>query len=333
MKNDQFRALLGTWCQSDVDGNEGFSELRGIIDFLEGILFEKYEPTEIGPHRSFRSRLARWIGSAATEEDQKMLFITLRHLTYLGQEEMKSAMATAYSRNTLMWLQRVNQIAPFDANAQQATLSALSATAFTAITDSFRIGDFIRQNGINGHATRYVWEAHVANWNSDIFHAEPMEGGSKRYLVLLEDFVGSGSQMETAVELACSAPANYHVLLCPMVICPDGANLARTLQCKHPNLTYSPVLELPTSAFLTSVPGQPEHADFAMIRATLKSVHPKVKGTPGSWLQERSELGYRDTGAIFCKYDNCPDNTIPALHHKSDLGWEPLFPRTSREPL
>ena len=121
------------------------------------------------------------------------------------------------------------------------------------------------------------------------------------------------------------------MLLCPIVICPDGSECARALVRKHEKLSYSPVMELPAEAFIAegAVPGEHEH--HPLIRKALLSLHALVKGTPQSWPQETSAFGYRETGAVFCKFDNCPDNSVPVLHHRSDLGWAPLFLRTARD--
>ena len=136
--------------------------------------------------------------------------------------------------------------------------------------------------------------------------------------------------MEGAIHKACSSDINVDVLLCPIVICPGGAKLARELEAKYPRLTYSPVLEIPDKHFIMPEGVYGEHEDFARIRNTLYATYDKVKGTSGSWGPNHSPFGYKNTGAIFVKHDNCPDNSVPALHHRSDLGWEPLFYRTSR---
>ena len=161
-----------------------------------------------------------------------------------------------------------------------------------------------------------------------------MDAGSptpRKNLVLLEDFVGSGSQMVDAVELACNLAAVHQVLLCPIVICPNGDECARALSRTHDKLSYSPVLALPNEAFISEQAVDGEHKHHALIRSTLLSLHGLVRGTHGTWPQETSPFGYRETGAVFCKFDNCPDNSVPVLHHRSDLGWSPLSPRTARD--
>ena len=339
MTKSEFRDLIASWCLSESEEAERYSQIRSLTDFLESVLYHEYEPAKAGNHGEFGLRLARWIANAETESQQKSLFLILGHLIFFGREQMRAGYLTAFSRHVLHWLLEVEQLHFFGEDTEAKLNAALSKTAFTEITDSFGLGSFIRWNNLDGQNSRYTWEQHLENWKQDSFLRQVMNYDSnnperkKKYLVLLEDFVGSGSQMEEAVTKACSLTDDLEVLLCPIVICPEGVRLAQTLEGRHKNLTFSSVLELPPKSLISLEPREYEHFEFAEIRAVLNSLHQKVCGTEGSWQQATSEFGYRDTGAFFCKYDNCPDNTLPAIHHKSDLGWRPLFHRTSREPV
>ena len=241
---------------------------------------------------------------------------------------------TAYSRNIASWLMDIEGLSFFGADTEDRLYDAVRKTAFTEITDSFGLGNFLRWNNIAGRGLRYTWEQHLPRWNANEFMQDVMCTGSptpRTNLVLLEDFVGSGTQMRDAVDFACALPDVRQVLLCPIVICPDGDDCAHALSRSHGNLTYSPVMTLPEEAFVTKQAVHGEHQHHAAIRATLLSLHHLVRGSHGSWPQQTSAFGYRDTGAVFCKFDNCPDNSVPVLHHRSDLGWSPLFPRTARD--
>lgn len=330
----ELRALLAEWCQSMGPAGQDFSAIRSLTDFLEKVLYGEYEPAGVAAQGEFAVRLARWIGGAGSDEDRRALYLLLGRLVFFGREQMVAGYRTAYSRHVASWLMAVEGLSFFDQAAEVRMEEAVAATAFTEITDSFGLGDFIKWNNIDGHGLRYTWEQHLARWERMDFLEEVMRIGSdapRRNLVLLEDFVGSGSQMEVAAASACSLPENYQVLLCPIVICPEGAERARALADRHAHFSYAPVMELPEDMFVakSAIPG--EHPHHPHIRRALVSLHAKVRGTPGSWPQETPPFGYRDTGAVFCKHDNCPDNTVPVLHHRSDCGWSPLFPRTARD--
>ena len=333
MTADEFRALLADWCQATDVLSGDFAEVRSITDFLEQVLYAEYEPVRVSAQGDFAVRLAQWIGSAPDDADKRALYLLLGRLVFLGRQQMIAGYRTAYSRNIASWLMEVERLPFFGGDTEARLNTAVKETAFTEITDSFGLGNFLRWNNIAGHGTRFTWEQHLSTWNPGAFMRDVMRAGSaapRKNLVLLEDFVGSGSQMATAVESSCSLPDVCRVLLCPIVICPDGDECASALVRKHGKLSYSPVMVLPEETFIAEDAVAGEHKHHALIRKTLLSLHALVRGTPGSWPQETSAFGYRETGAVFCKFDNCPDNSVPVLHHRSDLGWSPLFPRTAR---
>jgi len=333
MTREEFREILVDWCRSDVDSQNVYSETKAMIEFFEKVLFEEYVPVRAGDHGAFGLRLARWIGSAEIENDRRNLFLLLRYLFFLGPEDMKSAHLTAYSKNVLSWLIEIGSIPLFSPTAMNDLRQLVADTAFTEITDSFDVSTFVRINNIHGERIRFNWAQHIDNWDGNYFRETVLQNGRKRYLALFEDFVGSGSQVEDAIRVACEIDQNLHVLFCPIIICPRGAVMAKGLANHYANLTYSPVLELTDEHFISRRRQPNENADFQEIRETLINVHTKVAGSHGSWAQWRGPFGYRDTGALIVKFDNCPDNSVPALHHRSDLGWNPLFYRASREPL
>ena len=334
MTTEEFRTLLGKWCQPSQPLSDDILAIRSLTDFLEQVLYKEYEPAGVGAQGEFGVRLANWVGSAPSDTDRRALYLLLGRLVFLGRHQMQAGYRTAYSRNIASWLMDVEGLSFFGEDTEARLEEAVENTAFTEITDSFGLGSFLRLNHVSSHGMRYTWEQHLSTWNPDAFLRDVMRSAAsvpRRKLVLLEDFVGSGIQMTTAVQLACSLAEVEQVLLCPIVICPDGDDCARKLVRKYANLSYSPVLKLPKEAFLAESAVPEEHRHHDLIRRALLSLHPLVKGSPGSWVQETSAFGYMDTGAVFCKFDNCPDNTVPVLHHRSDKGWRPLFLRTARD--
>lgn len=334
MNRAEFRAILQKWCLEDADGSNGIEELKRDVEFLEREIYHEYTVTAHGDHGAFGYRLARWIGSADAEADQKELYRILRHLFFIGRNEQESAYRTAFSKHILQWLMSVCGIDPFAADARQQITEELQKTRFTEITDSFGIRAFCLLNGIQGEDVRYKWEGNIVNWDADAFRVNVLRENqaheeSKKNLVLLEDFVGSGSQMLDAVNLAVSLGNQVNVLLCPLFICPDGAEAARDLANQYTNLTFSPVLAFEKRFFLSPTAIVGEHRDFSALRDLLIRIHPKIRGTE----QEYGPFGYRQTGGFIVPSSNCPDNTIPALHRKKENSWDPLFLRTSRLPI
>nr|WP_306267015.1 hypothetical protein [Pararhizobium sp. IMCC3301] len=334
MNRVEFRKLLQRWCMEDSDGQKGIEELKRDIEFLERKLYHEYSVTAYGGHGSFGSRLARWIGNVESDVDRQNLYRLLAHLFFIGKSEQEAAYRTAFSKHILQWLMVVSGIDPFQADAHQRINQELQATRFTEITDSFGIREFCLLNSIQGEQVRYKWEGNTNNWNSNEFRRDVLRENCqgevpRRNIVLLEDFVGSGSQMAKAVKLACSLGQDVNLLLCPLFICPVGARYAGWLSRTYDNLTFSPVLALERQFFIRPKQVTGEHINFNMIRTLLEKIHPEISGAQ----QEFGPFGYCDTGSFVVPASNCPDNTIPALHRRNENLWEPLFLRTSRLPL
>lgn len=327
----EFIERVSHWINADPDNLLGLRGLKAKVDFLTDILYGEYRPTLVGTHGEFKFRLAQWIDSAPNDAQKKLMFMLLDHLFFVGKHEFDAMYMTAYSRHIAQWILSKEKINLSARSAWDETKLALNKTLYTAVTDSFNIGDFIRLNSIQGANTRFIWEqALKTGWDPQNFENNAMSGKDK--IVLLEDFVGSGSQMKDSVIAACELPSQPQVLLCPLIICPDGADLARNLCQKYASLTYAPVLELSRKDFVAPKAQRDEPALFEEIRTLVADVHPYVSGT-APWLQNYGPFGYGGTGALIVKYDNCPDNTLPLFHRKSDTPWNPLFFRVSREAL
>lgn len=333
MTRAEFRKVLQRWCLEDAQGQDGIEELKRDLEFLEQELFHEYEVTEHGGHASFGTRLAYWISNLNNEADQKDLYRVLAHLFFIGRAEQKAAYRTAYSKHIMQWLMKVSNINPFQANASQLLANELAATRFTEVTDSFGIRAFCTANEIQTEALRYKWEGNTENWDPATFRREVLDqhlNGSRgrRNLVLLEDFVGSGSQMLDSVDLAVSLGPDVNVLLCPLFICPAGARTAREKSNGTAHFEFSPVLELDERFFILPINSTAETSDFARVRGLLLRVHEKLRGG----LQEYGPFGYQNTGGFVVPYSNCPDNTIPVIHKGGQPTWQPLFLRNPRLP-
>ncbi|NMM28830.1 MAG: hypothetical protein HHJ12_16450 [Glaciimonas sp.] len=319
---------LAEWISADPDDVTGIRNLKIKIDFLSQVLYKEYRPTMAGVNGEFQFRLAKWIGSATSDDHKKLMFLLLEHLFFVGKNEFDSLYLTAYSRHIATWLLVEGQIDFTAPDAKDQVRAARDSTLFSAVTDSFNIGDFLRINSIQGAEFRFVWEQAIkVNWDPVEFERVAMAG--KNRIVLLEDFVGSGSQMERAVRTACTLPGAPEVLLCPLIICPAGAILAKNLVQEYTNLTFKPVLELNSTDFVQRISEPGEPAIFSEFRILVEALHTKIAGSQ-DWTQDYGPYGYGGTGGLIVKYDNTPDNTLPILHHASNTPWHPLFLRNSR---
>ena len=144
-------------------------------------------------------------------------------------------------------------------------------------------------------------------------------------LVLLEDFVGSGTQMKTAVEWAAKK-LKIQTLVVPLIICAPGWAELNTLTKANKNLISSvPIVQI---------------AENELLGPKSKGLNPWAKCSKMVGLAQklskkmikRPALGYNETGCSVVTYSNTPNNSLPLIHHHQPGPgtWQPLFPRSSR---
>ena len=152
-----------------------------------------------------------------------------------------------------------------------------------------------------------------------------------KYLVLLEDFVGSGTQMKSAVEFALKFKSEINVLTIPLIVCPDGVREGLKLKKNNSRLDFAPVLELPQSMFVRKTPATSENYIVPLMRALVNDLYTKDKGILKSYVgKPYNPFGFKGTGGLVVMHTNCPNNSLPLLHQKYNNAWEPLFPRSER---
>jgi hypothetical protein len=147
----------------------------------------------------------------------------------------------------------------------------------------------------------------------------------------MEDFIGSGRQIKGVIDFM-SMLTDFEILILPLVICPQGDKTIKDYLAEKEaaNLSYSPVIVMPWDFVLDN--NRPAENEMNRILKELsvfaKENHSRVLGDSG---RQVPFLGFNDVGALFAKYTNCPNNTLP-LFWFTDLSsdWNPLFPRIER---
>lgn len=321
-------------------GDNELAITRLKIVSLERWLYKSYEPNKFADG-DFEQRLIKWIGNVSSDDDKQVLLRLLVELFYLGPVEFEELYRCAYQGPVARWLIDIEGIDICAADAQKKLVAAARDTWFCPVTDSFRVNAFFHINNLAaGGSLRPDWRS---------LHALGEVGKIQRYcasqkvkrLVLLEDFVGGGSQSLSAVEFAAMSLPNIAVLFVPLVICPDGASNARDMcnavNARTPNkLRFEPVMALPSNAFLTRTVA-PAHLDGPLLRRLreiIDSTYPQVCGGAISG-KPYDAYGFppiKPTGGLVVMYSNTPDNTLPLVHWRPQSNsWEPVFPRHSRD--
>lgn len=286
-----------------------------LVLYLTKKLYGDYEPGGMQP---FMLRLRRWLDNVDTESDQKILISLLSHVFYAGRGEFESLYRTTLT-NIYRWLVQVSGADLAATNLSAILDVELASTWICPVTDSLRINSFLKINGISGHDHRPHWRS-LAQFGDTSKINEYLHENSISRLILLEDFVGSGTQIEKTVDFACTNFGSLDIGLCPLIVCPDGDRRLAAMAGKHSRLSYLPTMVLPEEVLLGPVAKAKEPPTFTKGRDLISRVRGRLRTEP---------FGFKQTGALVVLFSNCPDNTL-AIFRDEAARWDPLFPRVWR---
>ena len=304
-----------------------FQKINERLDHLACALYADYEPM-VGPFPEYWQRLEAWVNNVASEDSQKLLFRLAAQLFFVGGKELDNLYRVAFNANVSHWLIEELNLKLDDPQLEALVSQALERTWFCPITDSMRINAFYHLNHISGRDYRPDWRSLAAFGDPaklDVFLSREIDR-----IVLLEDFVGSGSQIQPTIDFLRDLPNRRPTLLVPLIICPEGLANSNRWCAANSSLTMSPVIRLTAHDFLGpfSVPNEP--SSFPLFRKLVQDTFPQVlNGADPIGTKTYTPFGFASTGSLVVLATNCPDNTLPLVHHKSDT-WQPLFPRASR---
>jgi hypothetical protein len=302
----------------DADSDD-LIKLRDHVVWLQKELFHEYEPNK---YESFDDRLVDWLNNFDDGDDRKSIFRLVDHLFFVGKQQFDSLCRAAYGDHTARWIVDQSGVDIANPNLSGLLGALLANTWFCPITDSMRINSFLKLNGLNGHDHRPDWRSLHAFGNETKVQAYVAAAGIER-LVLLEDFVGTGNQLAATVVWAATAFPALPILVVPLVCCPGGVDTGAQLMAAHANVTFLPTLTLRPELFLRETSQVDEPEIFTRVRDIILKVRTRL----GGW--ETKPFGYEATGALVALYSNCPDNTLPIIHHRG-ADWAPLFSRIRR---
>lgn len=276
------------------------------LEFLSSKLLDDYEPSQFRP---FRERLLKWLGNLDTDLDQQSLLSLLVSSTFVGRREFESLYRTAYTKCISNWIGEVCDLDLFDTEYTRKLRELVNSSWICPISDSLRINSFLKVNSLVSQDIRPDWRSLADLGDKSRVEQYLRDKGITR-LILLEDFVGSGTQAQKAIEFAADLDYNLNILIIPMIVCPAGHQRLIDLTAKVARLSYEPALELPGSEFIT---------------ANIDSTHPQFKYVPFlkrlagklGYKKDASVLGYKQTGAKVIMYSNCPNNTLPVFHRET----------------
>ncbi|SEK51944.1 hypothetical protein SAMN05421666_1141 [Roseovarius nanhaiticus] len=301
------------------DGSPLPSQSVSMIDFLSKKVFNDYEPSQFQP---FRLRLIDWLNNVDTEEEQHHLLALLLSVFFVGRREFEALYRTAYHGNIFRWVLADEDLDVFSDELESTVTGRINKSWICPISDSLRVNSFLKVNGLKSLDKRPDWRSLKQFGDLEKIRSY-VEKKKISDLVLLEDFVGSGTQAKAAIKFAATTLPNTRILLCPLIVCPVGDKTLAEEAEKFENVTYDPVLVLPETAFHTYSDDAAENE--TPIHKFLCGLNEKLEGDT-----EKFMFGFMNTGAKVVMYSNCPNNTLPIFHHETE-NWKPLFPRVNRQ--
>ncbi|MGH1465931.1 MAG: phosphoribosyltransferase-like protein [Cognatishimia sp.] len=302
-----------------AEGSQLPNESVSMIEFLSKKVFNDYEPSQFHP---FRLRLIDWLNNVDTEEEQQHLLALLLKVFFVGRREFEALYRTVFHGNLFRWMLEVEDIDVFSDDLETQIVERINKAWICPISDSLRINSFLKVNGLKSLDKRPDWRS-LKQFGQIEKIQEYVTAKGIRDLVLLEDFVGSGTQAKGAVKFAAEALPDTRILLCPLIVCPNGDEVLSDVVKTLDNVTYDPALLLPPSAFHSFDNAISDDADAT--EKFLCDLKPKL-GTKS----DKYMFGFKQTGAKVVMHSNCPNNSLPIFHHESP-SWVPLFPRVNRQ--
>lgn len=302
-------------------------ELRSFYETLAVQLFNEFEPTKnisTRLNRDFILRLDQWLDCFTSEEDRWIAFQSLEYFFFAGNKEFEELYRCAFEQRIKPWLVDNANIDIFSERAGQQIRNELDRTWPCPITDSLRINGFLHVTGMKGQSLRPDWQSLKKLGCTEKIKKYVAEKDIK-YLVLLEDFSGSGGQIIRNLKFV-SDNFNGPILLVPLIICATGDKAIREKLSKLPdNISYSPVTVISYNCLVSEFPSEGEPPIFRKLRIVMKNGYELINE-----VIDGDQYGWEKTGSLFTMYSNCPNNTPPIYHYQSP-SWNPLFPRSDRE--
>jgi hypothetical protein len=305
---------------------EGFGQLLRYLEYLSDKFYSRYVPALYPPSRPvFLDRLFVWLTNPGVHKrDSQLMFKLAARLNFFSFEDFIELYRAAFTGPITRWLIDQEGLKIGDVDFQSKLDSALrTKTWFCPITDSMIIGEFYHANKVTGIDQRPAFRAMSEFGNPQVLRDYMTRKGLTR-IVLMEDFVGTGTQCISHIKWAL-AELKMPLLFIPMVVCPRGASALSSIT--DPNFHWEHLVLIDDSACATRRNTDPF---LRLVTDLAVKLHKLVAPTSGSTDLSYGPLGFGCTGSVTVLFSNTPDNTLPLIHYRSQ-SWSPLFPRVSRE--
>jgi hypothetical protein len=308
--------------------------LKEKISCYSSKLMNEYDPG--GTAWDFQLKLISWLKNVDNIQNKYLLLNSLSYFTFFNRRQCIALYREALYGPTVRWLIDIGEHDITDPQLNDRINESIRQTCFSAATDSMNISDFRHACDLSSDSSK-TWRTYLnpedsaeqRNAKAEACKKDLCDTGYKQ-IVVLEDFVGTGMQTDDVIDFLGSFQ-EWPILFIPLLVCPQGSSaISRHLSEKgYHHIKYKPVSVLPWELILAE--DRPEGSEpyplLGELKEFAKGIHEKVIGSDNSG--GFGYLGCGGIGALFAKYTNCPDNTLP-LYHNDNRQWKPLFLRIGR---
>ncbi len=323
---------------SSISGRT-FSQIYSEIEYHAKHRCYQYLPTLSAQFPEYLLRLSKWLDNVPFDEDKRALMEFALEILFFGREEFEQLYQAAFQGPITQWVIEELDLRFDDKDFETKLRTELhERTWYCPITDSMQISDFHHTNGIGGIDYRPPFRSLAKFGDSNKIvsfmqkHHLTDRPSPLRRIVLLEDFVGIGTQIEDAINFAAGLSYDVSVLLVPLIICPVGSTRAANIVRPLKNAAYSPIVELDPEFFINHTTSPTSRTLQKAIKDIAIRVYNQVIGDGAEAPRPYSPFGFPPsdgTGATVVMYSNTPANTLPLIQHESS-SWNALFPRSAR---
>jgi len=331
-------ALVQVWDSEDVDVEArilGQRQLYGSmlrqIRFHADHRYWHFAPTYFGGP-DFYDRLYAWLSNPdLSTEQQQLLFRLVLELNFVDRDDILALYRSAYTGPIVRWL--IDSVGvQFDGqgDVETAVRDAAGKTWFCGVTDSMDIAQFHHVNHLVGHDQRPAWRA-LRRFGAPERISDYIERRGIRRVVLLEDYVGSGTQAAGPVKFAVdSLCPKVPVLFVPLLCSEVGAKRFSGMEGDGTGFTFAPLYLVSERMHLRREAIAEEAAVYGDIRGVVMETFAAVRQPfPPEDTAIEDAFGFGGVGSLVVLYSNCPNNTLPLVWHEAPR-WKPLFARVAR---
>ena len=332
-------SLVNKWmqdlpvAQGERRSSPAFDATFSLIRLLAEELYVDYQPfPESSP---FLERLAEWLDNLRGDSaSQQLMFQLVPWLLFIGRREMETMYRAAFTGPITQWIIDTAALDITQPDLPANFEKALQQTWFGSLA-GMDIGSFMRINKLDQQSLRpdfRVLSSFVTDPEAIIeYLRQPKRRRQLPYrrIVVVEDYVGTGTQMKEAAELLQKIP--LPILMCPIVCGPVGVEMGRQIAANSDHVTFREYFQIPPAACLERERAVEEPEFFEQLRDLLARTWDRINdGSHGD-----SRFGFTNgdvpsPALLTITHLNCPNNA-PALIHRRRSDWKPLFERIVRE--